>query len=343
MPIRSIKPFAIALSIIVAAVAGLAVWSLYTQTPQNVACTMEAKLCPDGSYVGRSGPRCEFAPCPGSPEPVPAPVPDPGPGPGPYSECTSDAECSPNATCQAIMGTGTVSPDGGTQEYRITQGECKLKEGASCGNDAGCLAGLVCHSGICTSPRDGICGGPDDTSCQKGYRCIQSCGPPVARNDDPPPPWYCEVDEVAARPKICPICLASTTEISTPDGPMKVKDMREGMNVWSSGAHGERVKSTIVAVSRTAVPSTHRMIRLVLSDGREARVSPGHPTADGRSVQDLRTGDAYDGAFVRSAELVPYQDGYTYDILPAAESGRYWANGILFGSTLARPASASGI
>ncbi len=28
------------------------------------ACTQEAKLCPDGSYVGRTGPNCEFAPCP---------------------------------------------------------------------------------------------------------------------------------------------------------------------------------------------------------------------------------------------------------------------------------------
>jgi hypothetical protein len=29
-----------------------------------VACTTEAKLCPDGSYVGRTGPSCEFAACP---------------------------------------------------------------------------------------------------------------------------------------------------------------------------------------------------------------------------------------------------------------------------------------
>ena len=29
-----------------------------------VACTEEAKVCPDGSAVGRSGPNCEFAPCP---------------------------------------------------------------------------------------------------------------------------------------------------------------------------------------------------------------------------------------------------------------------------------------
>jgi len=31
-----------------------------------VACTAEAKLCPDGSAVGRSGPNCEFAECPGA-------------------------------------------------------------------------------------------------------------------------------------------------------------------------------------------------------------------------------------------------------------------------------------
>lgn len=32
---------------------------------EPVACTMDAKICPDGSAVGRTGPRCEFAPCPG--------------------------------------------------------------------------------------------------------------------------------------------------------------------------------------------------------------------------------------------------------------------------------------
>ncbi len=30
----------------------------------QVGCTMEAKICPDGSAVGRSGPKCEFALCP---------------------------------------------------------------------------------------------------------------------------------------------------------------------------------------------------------------------------------------------------------------------------------------
>ncbi|MFZ3073897.1 MAG: hypothetical protein WA093_02075 [Minisyncoccales bacterium] len=30
----------------------------------STACTMEAKICPDGSAVGRTGPNCEFASCP---------------------------------------------------------------------------------------------------------------------------------------------------------------------------------------------------------------------------------------------------------------------------------------
>lgn len=31
---------------------------------EPVFCTMDAKQCPDGSYVGRTGPSCQFAPCP---------------------------------------------------------------------------------------------------------------------------------------------------------------------------------------------------------------------------------------------------------------------------------------
>ncbi|OHA92006.1 MAG: hypothetical protein A3J09_00720 [Candidatus Zambryskibacteria bacterium RIFCSPLOWO2_02_FULL_51_21] len=32
---------------------------------EQVFCTMDAMQCPDGSYVGRTGPNCEFSPCPG--------------------------------------------------------------------------------------------------------------------------------------------------------------------------------------------------------------------------------------------------------------------------------------
>ncbi len=36
-------------------------------TPSElIVCTQDAKQCPDGSWVGRSGPKCEFV-CPQSP------------------------------------------------------------------------------------------------------------------------------------------------------------------------------------------------------------------------------------------------------------------------------------
>ncbi len=34
------------------------------EAKKPVACTLDAKVCPDGSVVGRVGPDCEFAKCP---------------------------------------------------------------------------------------------------------------------------------------------------------------------------------------------------------------------------------------------------------------------------------------
>ena len=34
------------------------------QERKAVYCTMDAKQCADGSFVGRIPPKCEFAPCP---------------------------------------------------------------------------------------------------------------------------------------------------------------------------------------------------------------------------------------------------------------------------------------
>lgn len=36
------------------------------QAPDRLTCTQEAKICPDGSAVGRTGPDCSFAECPGT-------------------------------------------------------------------------------------------------------------------------------------------------------------------------------------------------------------------------------------------------------------------------------------
>lgn len=49
-------------------VAGVMIWFVINNQPSNkkdnsVYCTQEAKQCPDGSYTGRTGPKCEFV-CP---------------------------------------------------------------------------------------------------------------------------------------------------------------------------------------------------------------------------------------------------------------------------------------
>ncbi len=217
--------------------------------PEPRACTQEAKLCPDGSAVGRTGPNCEFAPCPAVP----------------------------------------------------TQRSCS---------------------------------GADDTSCGTGYACIQACGPPVARESDPPPQWYCETAANAAKPRMCPICLSADVAIDTPAGPVNVTKIAVGMRVWSLDAHGNKIASRVIQISQIPAPSGHRVVHLVLSDGREVRVSPNHPTVSGLPVGQLRAGDAYDGAGVVSAGLEPYGGAATYDLLPDSATGAYWAGGILLGSTL---------
>jgi hypothetical protein len=132
----------------------------------------------------------------------------------------------------------------------------------------------------------------------------------------------------------CPICLARGTRIATPSGDVTVEDLKLGDVVWTLDATGARVAAPLVETGTTPVPSTHRVVHLVLADGRMVNVSPGHPTADSREVGDLAPGDLYDGAIVTNAELVPYAGGATFDVLPAGATGMYWANGVLLGSTL---------
>lgn len=161
---------------------------------------------------------------------------------------------------------------------------------------------------------------PGYGNCPTGYRCIEKCGPPVASDNDSPPGYYCERADIAENPLPCPICLASNTMIATPNGEVGVRDVRVGMTVWSQDADGSRIQSTVRQVSRAQTPKSHRVIHLIMEDGREAWISPGHPVAD--------------GATVRSAERVPYWDDATYDLLPDSATGRYWANDILLESTL---------
>jgi hypothetical protein len=76
-------------------------------------------------------------------------------------------------------------------------------------------------------------------------------------------------------------------------------------------------------------------VRVELEGGRVLEISPGHPTADGRTFGDLVTGGFLDEQHeVVSARLVPYAYDATYDILPNSNTGTYFAAGALVGSTL---------
>lgn len=135
----------------------------------------------------------------------------------------------------------------------------------------------------------------------------------------------------------CPICLAAGTLIDTPRGAVAVEKLQVGESVWTMNRSGERVSGTILRTSHVRVPASHQVIHVMLSDGRELWASPGHPTADGRALGDLKLNDLLDGARLIKIERLHYAGTATYDLLPSGETGFYWANGVLMGSTLAKP------
>ena len=73
-------------------------------TVTAIACSQEAKICPDGSAVGRQGPNCEFAACPlapisaptQSPSVISTPAPAPTPTPAPISSASPASTQSSN-------------------------------------------------------------------------------------------------------------------------------------------------------------------------------------------------------------------------------------------------------
>lgn len=132
----------------------------------------------------------------------------------------------------------------------------------------------------------------------------------------------------------CPICLAAGTWIDTPRGAVRVEELEVGDPIWTATEAGDRVSGTILRVGSVRVPANHRVVHIRLSDGRELWASAGHPTADSRVFADLQVHDPLDGAQITQIEILPYTGTVTYDVLPSGDTGFYWANGVLIGSTL---------
>jgi hypothetical protein len=133
-------------------------------------------------------------------------------------------------------------------------------------------------------------------------------------------------------------CLPPDARIATPGGDRAVRTLREGDLVWTMDGAGARVAAPVVLVRARAVDGqAHRVLRVVLDDGRVLVASSGHPDAGGRALSALAPGDVLDGARVTAVETVPFAGDATWDLRPAGETGVYWADGVLLGSTLGGP------
>ncbi len=129
-------------------------------------------------------------------------------------------------------------------------------------------------------------------------------------------------------------CLAPDTMIATPAGDVRIDELEIGAPVWTRDVDGTRVAGVVLETAAERVRDAHHVAQLELADGRAVTVSLQHPLLGGWRVQDVRTGEAYDGSEVVGLRVFEYTRSHTHDILPSGETGGYWANGIPMRSTL---------
>ncbi len=114
-----------------------------------VACTEEAKICPDGSAVGRTGPNCEFASCPaGNDQPLDCKSSECGPQLGMPNYLCSDGKTTAGPTGRCLRnsdgtcGWEVTSCPAPNQNEPLKQNECTAEQRQ--GNVCPELYGPVC-------------------------------------------------------------------------------------------------------------------------------------------------------------------------------------------------------
>jgi len=244
-------------------------------------------------------------------------------------DCESDAGCSDGDVCEEYLASGPCTgglgsrcvPDCRIEDMCVDatcdalghciplecprEFECAVNQDCSPGNAAADANGCVVRS--CTTGSECDCGACVNGSCQDG-------------------PGTCQGD--------C-ACAAPDTPIATPDGERAIADLRAGDLVYS--VDGDAIVVVPLRyVGQRPAPLGHRVVRVTLESGRSFDMSPGHPTADGRTLSELDAGDDLGALGVTGVEVVLYEAEHTYDILPASSSGAYFAAGALVGSTLGR-------
>ena len=70
------------------------------------------------------------------------------------------------------------------------------------------------------------------------------------------------------------MCLHPLTRISTPSGDRYVMDLKQGQDIMTLDGQGKKVAMPIRQISSTDAPYDHKVVHLMLQDGRELFVSP---------------------------------------------------------------------
>lgn len=132
-------------------------------------------------------------------------------------------------------------------------------------------------------------------------------------------------------------CLPASTLIACPSGPIAIDQLKEGDLVLTINPKGETVQAPLKWINKVSINDKHSMLIVDLADGRSLQVTPEHPSSfENKTINQFEVGDKLDGSIIVKKEMKVYNEAYTYDILPEGETGYYWANGILIGSTLSK-------
>lgn len=234
--------------------------------------------------------------------------------------CDDDPNANPEHICCAGV---LIDP----RSDRFNCGDCEV----ACDGET-----PFCDQGTCgTTPcaDDLQCPGTQDCCgaecCDVGMICCTLNGPVQGGPGCVPP------SETGNCPAGCsPLCqcTAPDTPIATPTGDRPIASLKPGDLVYSID-QGQTSVVPIAEVQRVPADD-HRVIRAVLADGQTLQISASHPLADGRTFNDLRAGQRLGDAVIVDAEEVPYEHGFTHDILPMSSTGTYFVAGIAVATTM---------
>jgi len=122
------------------------------------ACTMEAKICSDGSSVGRQGPNCEFAPCPAASTALANPA---------SVNCKEKGGTSVNKTMPSggQYGLCYFDDNRACEEWAMFQGDCPVGGVKTTGYDTEAQSFCAWSGGSTFAVENAVCIFKDGSQC----------------------------------------------------------------------------------------------------------------------------------------------------------------------------------